>query len=173
VAGYNVRVSYDLNFSLDPIDYSINIVRADARELDTSERFNAIVMDPPHFSEINYYELTYLWQLWLKGRYNDKRFTDFNYWEREIDVNLRVGRNINSYIESLAQIVFRYTKMLSKDGRLFLILHSSNQMELSKAIEHIKKYVNSIQYQEVLVKIPSSAQGIHRKPKQKLYLLND
>jgi len=171
VVNYSVKVSYDSNSTPDLNDYSICIVRTDARELDTHAKFDLILMDPPHFSEINYYELTYLWQLWLKGRCNDKRFTDFSYWKNELDVNLRVGRDLAHYIEEIAQITSKYTRALSKNGKLFLILHNSDLRILNETINHIKERIGSIQRQEITVKVPSSAQGIHGKHKQKLHLL--
>jgi len=171
ITSYSVRVSYDLNTFFNSSDYSIDIVRADAKELDIDENFDIVIMDPPHFSEINYFELTYLWQLWLRGRYNDRRFIDFDFWQREIDVNPRVGRNIDSYIKMLTHVTSRFVNLLSTNGKLIMILHNSNSAILNKAIEYIKKSINSIQHQEVPVRITSSAQGIHRKFKHKLHLI--
>ncbi len=172
VANYNVRVSYDQSSTFDLADYTINIVRSDARELNPGTRFDLIIMDPPHFSEINYYELTYLWQHWLRGKYNDWRFTDFNYWMNEIDVNPRVGRSVAYYVEELARVVSRYTELLSNGGKLLLILHSNDLKILNEIVKRIKEHTNSmIQRQEITIKIPSSAQGIHGKRKQELYLL--
>ena len=171
VADYSIRVSYDLNSTFDLTDYSINIVRADARELNVNTSFDLILMDPPHFSEINYYELTYLWQLWLRGRYNDERFMDFSYWKNEIDINLRVGRDLTHYIEEIARTISKYARVLSSNGKLFLILHNSDLRILNETIRRIKEYVGSIQHQEIMVRVPSSAQGIHGKRKRKLYLL--
>ena len=171
VVDYNIKVSYGLNSTPDLTDYSICIVRADARDLNVYTKFDLIVMDPPHFSEINYYELTYLWQLWLRGRYNDERFTDFSYWKNEIDINLRVGRDLAHYIEEIARTTSKYARVLSSNGKLFLILHNSDLRILNETIRRIKEYVGSIQHQEITVKVPSSAQGIHGKRKRKLYLL--
>ncbi|MEB3797582.1 MAG: hypothetical protein G5Z42_02020 [Caldisphaeraceae archaeon] len=171
IKSYSINVTYDSSNLYNLDDFSVNIVRSDARELDVNTKFDLIIMDPPHYAEINYYELTYLWQLWLKGRYNDRRFNDFNYWTREIDVNPRLGRNLSCYMNEMARVVSRYTNLLSRDGRLVLILHSSSKRVLNETIRQVKKYVSSLQYREIVAKIPSSAQGIHGKRKQKLYLL--
>jgi len=171
VEKYMVSASFDSDMILDNSEYSIDIIRADARELNVNERFDVIVMDPPHFSEINYFELTYLWQLWLKGRYSDRRFTDFSFWQREIDVNPRVARGLDDYIKMIAQVISKFTNMLSANGKLFMILHNSDALIISKTVEYVKESVRSIQYREVPVRIPSSAQGIHKKPKHKLYLI--
>ena len=171
IKNYNVRATYDSSFSPNLDDYSVNVIRVDARKLDIDLKFDLIIMDPPHYAEINYYELTYLWQLWLKGRYNDKRFIDFNYWMHELDVNPRLGRNLSYYMKEIAQVASKYTKLLSNNGRLILILHNSNKKVFNETIEQMKKYVGSLQYREIAVKVPSSAQGIHGKRKQKLYLL--
>ena len=171
IKNYNVRAIYDSSYSSDLDDYSVNVIRVDARKLDVDLKFDLIIMDPPHYAEINYYELTYLWQLWLKGRYNDKRFTDFSYWMYEIDVNPRLGRNLSYYMKKVAQVVSKYTKLLSTKGRLILILHNSDKIILNETIKQIKEYVGSLQYREIAVNVPSSAQGIHGKQKQKLYLL--
>lgn len=171
IKNYNVRAIYDSSYSSNLDNYSVSIIRSDARELDMDLKFDLIIMDPPHYAEINYYELTYLWQLWLKGRYNDKRFTDFSYWIKEIDVNPRLGRNLSYYVEEIAQVTYKYMNFLSNNGRLILILHSSNKKVFNETIKQIEKYVGSLRYRMITTNIPSSAQGIHGKRKQKLYLL--
>ena len=171
IKGYDIRVAYDSSYSFNLNDYTINIIRCDVRKLDIDLKFDIIIMDPPHYAEINYYELTYLWQLWLKGRFNDKRFVDFNYWKYELDVNPRLGRTLSYYIGEIAQVVHRYIEFLSDSGRLVLILHNSNKSALNETINQIREYVGSLRYRRITTNIPSSAQGIHGKRKQSLYLL--
>ena len=171
VKGYRIRATYDSNYSPELDNYTITIIRSDARNLDIDSNFDLIIMDPPHYAEINFYELTYLWQLWLKGRYNDSRFTDFSYWKHEIDVNPRLGRSLAYYIDELALIASKYTNFLSSKGRLIIIIHNKGKEILDETVKRVKKYIGNLRYREVITNIPSSAQGIHGIRKQRLYLL--
>lgn len=71
----------------------IHIYRADALEKCSElPTLDLVILDPPHYDEINYFELTYLWQKWLEGSYGDVRFKYYDYWSKEICVNKKVGK---------------------------------------------------------------------------------
>ena len=132
-----------------------------------------IVLDPPHYDELNYYELSYLWQKWLQGKMNDKRFKDFNYWKNEISINNRIGKDLKYYNNALSEIVPFYVNLLKKQGKLILILHNKNRRLMEKTVRMIKEKLHgslTIKTSRKQPKVPSSAQGIH-KSKKFLYIL--
>jgi len=148
-------------------DRYISITRADARELDPSETYDVSILDPPHYGEIRYYEMTFLWQCWLYGKKRDKRFKDFSFWKKEIDVNPILGRDLTKFNEEILNVVSKYLDYTSKT---YLILHNSNRRQFNSTLRLLKKYWN-IKLDKVKLGVPTSAQGIHGKRKKYLYLL--
>ena len=175
VKNYEIVVDYEGNIPNGDIinkqEDTIIITKSDARTLEIESKFDFILMDPPHFSEINYFELTFLWNVWLRGHYNDKRFTDVDFWKKEIDVNPRLGRDTYAYIDELFNIVKKYFKMLNKDGKLVLIMHATNYAFLKSLIKKLEEELFSVTVKKVYTRIPSSTQGIHGRKKRKLYLI--
>lgn len=150
----------------------IKIAKQDARKLEIKENFDLIILDPPHYNQINYFELTYLWQLWLYGKKKDKRFDDFSFWNRLIDVNTRLGRNLEHYNNSIVELMDNYSKYLTKKGKLILMLHSSNKDVLNSTLEKLKSNFRDIKVEKANLRVTSSAQGIHGRIKKHLYLVN-
>ncbi len=137
------------------------ICRSDARELRPQMKFDLILMDPPHFDEIHYFELFYLWQCWLYGRMKDERFSDFEFWKKEIDVNPKVGRSLEDYIKEINQIVRKYKEFLTKNGKISLILHNKSKKILEKTILPIKSSSAIFKGKKIKITVPSSTQGIN------------
>jgi hypothetical protein len=127
-------------------------------------KVDLVVLDPPHYDEINYFELTYLWQKWLEGRYGDARFRCYSYWNKEICVNRKVGKDLDWYNAKLCEIVSNYVNCLCKGGRVILILHNKDKHLLKETIRRLKKDVGNgfaFKTNYMFPKIPSSTQGLH------------
>jgi DNA-directed RNA polymerase subunit RPC12/RpoP len=155
--------------SNDPM--TISLVQSDARELNLAEKWaDRIILDPPHYDQVHYFELCYIWQKWLEGRFRDKRFTDYSYWKKEIDVNPNAGRDEDYYISEVCGIVKKYLSYVKPDGMLVLILHNRDEMVLRRTLEPIRKLSSTLTISRHLPHIPSSFQGIHGKRKH-LYLI--
>jgi hypothetical protein len=143
----------------------IYIYRADALNAYSElPRVDLIILDPPHYDEINYFELTYLWQKWLEGSCNDARFRDYDYWSKEICVNKKVGKDLEWYDAKLCEIVSNYVDCLCKGGKAVLILHNKDEYLLKETIRKIKKNIGNgfaFKTSYEFPKIPSSTQGLH------------
>ena len=143
----------------------IHIFRADALEAYSKlPKLDIIILDPPHYDEINYFELTYLWQKWLEGSCNDIRFNDYSYWSKEICVNRKVGKDLEWYNTKLCEIVSNYVNCLCKGGKVLLILHNRDKNLLNETIRRVKESIGSdftIKTSYKFPKMPSSTQGLH------------
>ena len=111
--------------------------------------------------------MTYLWQCWLYGKRRDKRFRDFRFWEKEIDVNLKLRRDLDYYNEELVKVVEKY---INYSQKIFLILHNSSGQQFKTTLKLLKQKWN-VEVKTVELKVPTSAQGIHGRKKKHLYLL--
>jgi DNA modification methylase/DNA-directed RNA polymerase subunit RPC12/RpoP len=147
----------------------LQILRADALEASSSlPKLDLVVLDPPHYDEINYFELTYLWQKWLEGRYKDKRFSDYLFWKKEINVNERIGKDIEWYHSRLYEAISSYTKLLKRHGKLMLMIHNKDRKLLNETVNNLKKNLGSEYTFDVKFhspQIPSSTQGLHGNKK--------
>ncbi|PLJ77110.1 MAG: hypothetical protein B7L53_08310 [Thermofilum sp. NZ13] len=174
---YDVSAHFDYN-SLPKLPLKMKrrvlILRCDARDLlESKTRADVIVMDPPHYDEIHYYELLYLWQKWLEGRYRDTRFSDYSFWRHEIDINRVVGRKLSDYLSSIVLLVNKSKKLVRKGGRIVLILHNRSSRTFSRTVDILRKEIDGsfkIEIEKYFPKLRSSAQGVHGKDKF-LYLI--
>ncbi|MGB9694136.1 MAG: hypothetical protein ACPLYF_04765 [Fervidobacterium sp.] len=166
---------YDFYFLNDLTDFqwsqkSVGVARSDARKVEVSSSVDLVILDPPHFNEIHYFELFYVWQRWLQGKHNDVRFADYNYWSQEIDVNPNAGRNEEYYIKEISYLVSKYLGFLRRHGELLLILHHNDKNVLGRSLKQIKDTAFcDFSVRSSIPLVPSSAQGLHKKPKR-LYL---
>jgi len=172
VKEYKISAYYFCN-SAEPIeDKEIQIVRGDAQSLFIKGKFDTIILDPPHYHELKYFELTYLWQSWLVGSLKDRRFTDFNYWSSEIVVNSRINKSVEEYNRAITKVTKKMLRLLTKKGRIVMILHSSQPRLINSTIKSVKREVkSSLAISKIRVKIPSSAQGIHGRGKNCFYII--
>jgi len=163
-SNYQINVSFDGEIVV-PQKKFIHIFRADALNLHSRlPTLDLIILDPPHYEEINYFELTYLWQKWLEGSCNDIRFKYYDYWEKEICVNRRIGKDLEWYNTKLCEIVSSFANRLHKDGKAILILHNKDRNLLKTTVRKIKKFVgNDFMFKTSykFPRIPSSTQGLH------------
>jgi len=152
---------------------TINIFKSDARDAhEFLPKCDFIVLDPPHYDQVDYYELYYLWQKWLEGKFSDVRFRDFNYWKNELSINNRVGHDLDYYNNSISEIVSSYAKILRRHGKLILILHNRDLAVLERTVENIKEKLHGFRIRSKCEwpQVPSSTQGIHGQ-KKFLYIL--
>lgn len=165
---YQITVSFDGEIVM-PKKKFIHVCRADALDIYSKlPELDLIILDPPHYDEINYFELTYLWQKWLEGSYNDVRFKYYDYWNKEICVNRKIGKDLQWYEAKLYEVVSRYVKRLRKKGKIILILHNKDKDLLKKTVREIKEVVGNgftFTTRYNFPKIPSSTQGLHRRKK--------
>jgi hypothetical protein len=105
-----------------------------------------LVTDPPHVDEIQYAELSYFYWTWLKISRFPQLFKSLTgktprlYMSREVIVNERRGKTLDSYLNDL-EIFMRRTAALRKK---VLILHEEDKRALEKFIELAKKVWNDI-----------------------------
>lgn len=164
VSNYQITASFDREITISKEKF-IHLYRADALDLYSElPTLDLVILDPPHYDEINYFELTYFWQKWLEGNCNDVRFRCYDYWNKEICVNRKIGKDLQWYEAKLCEVVSCYTKRLHKKGKVILILHNKDRNLLKKTIRKIKKaagnkFMFTINYK--FSKIPSSTQGLH------------
>jgi hypothetical protein len=164
VSPYQVIASFDGKVIIPPKKF-LYIYRADVLNAWSElPPVDLVILDPPHYDELNYFELTYFWQKWLEGSCNDTRFSDYDYWSDEICVNEKVGKDLKWYNAKLCEIVYHYVDRLCKGGKAVLILHNKDKHLLNKTIEKIKKSIgNGFAFKTTyeFPKIPSSTQGLH------------
>jgi hypothetical protein len=167
-SSHQITVSFDDEIVAQQKRF-IHIFRADALEIYSKlPKLDIIILDPPHYDEINYFELTYLWQKWLEGSCNDARFTDYSYWSREICVNRKIGKDLEWYNTKLCETVSNYVNCLSKGGKVILILHNRNKHLLNETIKRINESINgdfTLKTSYKFPKMPSSTQGLHGRKK--------
>ena len=166
VKDYKIFVDYFGNIDVRKEKY-ICITRCDARELEVPKTFDMVIMDPPHYGEIMYFEMTFLWQCWLYGKEKDKRFSDFSYWKKEIDVNHKVNRNLEYFNSELEKVVEKY---LNFAPTIYLILHNSVKQQFKTTLQILQEKWD-VEIKKIMLQVPTSAQGIHGKKKKYLYLL--
>jgi hypothetical protein len=168
VSGYQVEASFDGRIIM-PQKKFICIHQADALNICSElPKVDLIILDPPHYDEINYFELTYLWQKWLEGGCNDARFRRYDYWSKEICINRKVGKDLEWYNAKLCELVSNYVNCLRKGGKVVLILHNKDKHLLKETIRKIKKGIGNgfmLKTSYRFPKIPSSAQGLHGRKK--------
>jgi hypothetical protein len=164
VSNYHIIASFDGKIIM-PQEKFLYVYRADAvNAYSELPKVDLIILDPPHYDEINYFELTYLWQKWLEGSCNDARFRDYNYWNDEICVNRKVGKDLEWYNTKICEIVFNYVERLRENGKAILILHNKDKHLLEETIRKIKKNIRSgfsFKTTYEFPRIPSSTQGLH------------
>jgi hypothetical protein len=164
VSNYHVVASFDGKIIM-PQEKFLYVYRANAvNAYSELPKVDLIILDPPHYDEINYFELTYLWQKWLEGSCNDARFRDYDYWSDEVCVNRKVGKDLEWYNAELCEIVSNYVERLRKSGKAILILHNKDKRLLKETIRKIKKNIgNGFSFKTIyeFPKIPSSTQGLH------------
>lgn len=167
-SNYQITVSFDGEIITSQRNF-IHISRADALDVCSElPKLDFVMLDPPHYDEINYFELTYLWQKWLEGNYGDVRFKYYDYWDREICINRKIGKDLEWYDAKLCEIVSCYVNRLHKNGKAILILHNRDRDLLKRTIEKIKKVIGSDFVLKTSYKspgIPSSTQGLHKHKK--------
>jgi hypothetical protein len=167
-SNYQITVSFDEEI-ITPRKKFIHICRADALDIYSElPKLDLIILDPPHYDEINYFELTYLWQKWLEGNYNDVRFKYYDYWNREICVNRKTDKDLEWYNTKLCEVVLYYANRIHKNGKVILILHNKDRNLLKRTIRKIKKVVGNDFMFKTSYKfpgIPSSTQGLHKHKK--------
>ena len=171
---YQITASFTREIIISNEKKFVHICLADALELCPElPKSDLIILDPPHYDEINYFELTYLWQKWLEGRYMDPRFRDYGYWRKEISINRKVGKDLQWYINKLREVIICYTSRLHKGGKIVLILHNRDRNVLEATIREIRESLeNNFTFETSYEtpKVPSSTQGLH-KHKKYLYIV--
>jgi len=167
-SSHQITVSFDSKIVTQQKRF-IHIFRADALEIYSKlPKLDTIILDPPHYDEINYFELTYLWQKWLEGGCSDARFNDYSYWSREVCVNRKIGKDLEWYNTKLCETVSNYVNCLSKGGKVILILHNRNKHLLNETIKRISESISgdfTLKTSYKFPKMPSSTQGLHGRKK--------
>lgn len=108
------------------------------RELTQPETFDALVTDPPHFDEIQYYELSYLHMAWLllalSLREQRKAIDSYKY---EIVVNRQRGITIKKYLRMLHTAFQSIAYVLRRGAPAIIFLHEENHRRLRKLVDAI------------------------------------
>ena len=96
-----------------------------------SNSVDYIVTDPPHADEIQYLELSFFMNAWLKA-------DPYSWMLGEVIVNRRQRKDFNSYIKMLIDTYKLAHDVLKPHGKMLLIYHEENQERLEamkKAVE--------------------------------------
>jgi len=91
-----------------------------------------IVTDPPHTDEIQYLELSFFMNAWLKA-------DPYSWMLGEVVVNRRQRKDFNSYIEMLVSTYKLAYDVLKPHGKMLLIYHEENQQKLEEMKRAVEK----------------------------------
>ncbi|MEM1542627.1 MAG: DNA adenine methylase [Ignisphaera sp.] len=163
-SNYNITVSFEGEI-FHSSEKFIHIYRSNALAASQSiPKVHLVILDPPHYDEINYFEMTYLWQKWLEGSCQDKRFRDYSYWKSEICVNEKVGKDLNWYSYQLHNVIHSYMNCLKENGRMLIMLHNKDRSLLDATVKEITSDLKGnvkVEIEYKYPRIPSSTQGLH------------
>jgi hypothetical protein len=110
-----------------------------------------LITDPPHADEVQYAELSYFYWVWLKTSKFPQLVKSLTgksprlYMSKEIIVNERRGKTLNSYLSDL-EVFMRRTAIIRKK---VLILHEEDKRVMEKLVEIAKKVWGSIKIEVV------------------------
>jgi len=137
-AVYTGRSAYRLRW----LDYDAAILWADASRVSKMfprEYFDALITDPPHFDEIQYYELSFLHLAWLLDTLSSEdRERALNAYRYEIVVNPRRGLGINEYLRKLHDAFKSIALVLRRGAPVAIFLHEEQQHKLRLLIDAIE-----------------------------------
>lgn len=110
------------------------ILRGDSKKIlkyIPSSSIDYIVTDPPHADEVQYLELSFFMNAWLKA-------DPYSWMLGEVIVNRGQNKDFNRYIEMLINTYKLAYDLLKPHGKMLLIYHEENQQrlkEMKKAVE--------------------------------------
>jgi len=110
-----------------------------------------LITDPPHADEVQYAELSYFYWVWLKTSKFPQLVKSLTgksprlYMSKEIIVNERRGKTLNSYLSDL-EVFMRRTAIIRKK---VLILHDEDKKVMEKLVEIAKRVWGSIKIEVV------------------------
>ncbi len=124
------------------LDYNASILWADASKVSKmfpGEYFDALVTDPPHFDEIQYYELSFLHLAWLLDALrSEDRERALNAYRYEIVVNPRRGLGVNEYLRKLHDAFRSIALVLRRGATVAIFLHEEQRRKLRLMIDAIE-----------------------------------
>lgn len=80
-----------------------------------------IITDPPYGGLVQYLDLSYIWNIWLK-KY-DKAFGDINY-NSEITINKKF--DLSNYEKKFTAALLKLNNILKDDGKMVITFHNQN-----------------------------------------------
>jgi len=101
---------------------------------------DAIITDPPHADETQYFELSFLHNSWycaLQSPIQWQKCVELQWYKEEIVVNPQQGKGIREYLELLGQAFAGLGSILRPNGILIVMLHEENRRLLQKMVDVI------------------------------------
>jgi hypothetical protein len=147
---------------LRQLDYNAAILWDDATNVSNifpKDYFDALITDPPHFDEIQYYELSFLHLAWLlEALTSEDRERALNAYKHEIVVNPRRGLGLNEYLRMLHNAFSSIALVLRRGAPTLIFLHEEQQYKLDRIIDAIEsagyRFIN-----EINIKMPTKPIG--------------
>lgn len=108
-------------------------------EIFPREYFDALVTDPPHFDEIQYYELSFLHLAWLLiGLNREDRERALNAYRYEIVMNAKRNMDANKYLRRLHEAFQSIALVLRRGAPIAIFLHEEQYGRLKKMVDAIE-----------------------------------
>ena len=101
---------------------------------------DAIVTDPPHADETQYFELSFLHNSWycvLQNPIQWQECAELQWYKEEIVVNPQQGKSVKEYLKLLGLAFAGLRSILRPNGILIVMLHEENKKLLQKMIDII------------------------------------
>jgi hypothetical protein len=114
-----------------------------------------LITDPPHTDEVQYAELSYFYWIWLRSSKFPQLVkgligkTPRLYLSKEVIVNERRGKDINTYLNEMKLFMYR-TKILKKK---ILILHEEKHNMMKRLTELAEKIWGNVRIERVEIPV--------------------
>jgi len=106
----------------------IEIYNEDAKELKLKfDKPVLVFTHPPYFSSIQYFELSYLFNIFLKN--------DLSFYEKEIIENSRQGKDKKRYLMMLRDVLQNLIDLLPSSSKMLLLFQIKDRKKMKKVIE--------------------------------------
>jgi putative DNA methylase len=121
-----------------PIGENTRIQQGDAREVDTDEKFDAVITDPPYYDNVIYSELSDYHYVWMRLILSD-RYSEFEPEKTprkdSIVANPAVQKGVDEFESELSESFDVIHKILKEDGVLTFTYHHSDSESWGELLE--------------------------------------
>ncbi len=124
---------YDLIFSLSNANSLLNLLEKERMYIDI------IVTDPPFTDEVQYFELSYIINVWihdlLKLVIGDFFRIKTRFYREEIIVNENISKSLTTYLKNIYKILRKSYRVIKPSGYFVLMYHDENPRVVREIIK--------------------------------------